>query len=236
MGRAFEYRRATKEKRWRKMSKIFPKLSRSITVAVKESGPDPEINSKLRAAIQNAKEENMPKENIDSAIKKASNKDLKDFEEITYEGKGPYGVLIIIECATDNPTRTTANIKSYFNKSNGLLVPPGSIDYMFKRKSVFTIRKKPDLDLENLELSLIDYGLEKIEYNKEELIISGDFKNFGSLNREIDRNELTIIKSQLKRIPDAPIGFNQEQLKEIEIMLDKVEEDDDVQAVFTNIL
>ena len=133
MGRAFEYRRASKEKRWGRMSKIFPKLSRAITVAVKENGSDPEMNSKLRAAIQNAKVQNMPKDNIESAIKRASNKELKDFEEITYEGKGPYGVLVIIECASDNTIRTTANIKSYFNKSNGSSKYSSSLGLTFSK-------------------------------------------------------------------------------------------------------
>ena len=236
MGRAFEYRRAAKEKRWGRMSKIFPKLSRAITVAVKENGSDPEMNSKLRVAIQNAKVQNMPKDNIESAIKRASNKELKDFEEITYEGKGPYGVLVIIECASDNTTRTTANIKSYFNKSNGSLVAPGSLDFMFKRKSVFAINKISNSELEKLELDLIDYGLEEVVTNDDELIIYGDYKNFGILNKSLINSNINILKAELKRIPNSPIKYNENQLKEIEFMLDKIDDDDDVQAVFTNIL
>ncbi len=236
MGRAFEYRRAAKEKRWGRMSKIFPKLSRAITVAVKENGSDPEMNSKLRVAIQNAKVQNMPKDNIESAIKRASNKELKDFEEITYEGKGPYGVLVIIECASDNTTRTTANIKSYFNKSNGSLVAPGSLDFMFKRKSVFAINKISNSELEKLELDLIDSGLEEVVTNDDELIIYGDYKNFGILNKALINSNINILKAELKRIPNSPIKYNEDQLKEIEFMLDKIDDDDDVQAVFTNIL
>ena len=236
MGRAFEYRRAAKEKRWSKMSKIFPKLSRAITVAVKENGSDPEMNSKLRAAIQNAKVQNMSKDNIESAIKRASNKELKDFEEITYEGKGPYGVLVIIECTSDNTIRTTANIKSYFNKSNGSLVAPGSLDFMFKRKSVFAISKISNSELEKLELDLIDYGLEEVVTNDDELMIYGDFKNFGVLNKALINNNINILKAELKRIPNSPIKYNKDQLKEIEIMLFKIDNDDDVQAIFTNIL
>jgi len=236
MGRAFEYRRAAKEKRWGKMSKIFPKLSRAITVAVKENGSDPEMNSKLRAAIQNAKVQNMSKDNIESAIKRASNKELKDFEEITYEGKGPYGVLVIIECTSDNTIRTTANIKSYFNKSNGSLVAPGSLDFMFKRKSVFAISKISNSELEKLELDLIDYGLEEVVTNDDELMIYGDFKNFGVLNKALINNNINILKAELKRIPNSPIKYNKDQLKEIEIMLFKIDNDDDVQAIFTNIL
>ena len=236
MGRAFEYRRAAKEKRWGRMSKIFPKLSRAITVAVKENGSDPEMNSKLRVAIQNAKVQNMPKDNIESAIKRASNKELKDFEEITYEGKGPYGVLVIIECASDNTTRTTANIKSYFNKSNGSLVAPGSLDFMFKRKSVFAINKISNSELEKLELDLIDSGLEEVVTNDDELIIYGNYKNFGILNKALINSNINILKAELKRIPNSPIKYNEDQLKEIEFMLDKIDDDDDVQAVFTNIL
>jgi len=236
MGRAFEYRRAAKEKRWDKMSKIFPKLSKAITVAVKEGGSDPEMNSKLRAAIQNAKSQNMPKDNINSAINRANNKDFEDFEEITYEGKGPNGVLVIVECATDNSIRTTANIKSYFNKSEGSLVPPGSLEYMFERKAVFNIEKSIEINLEELELNLIDYGLEEIITDKEEIIIYGDFKNFGLLNKGIVKNNLKINKSEVKRIPNNPIIFNEEQIIEIEKMLDKIDDDDDVQHVFTNIL
>ena len=236
MGRAFEYRRAAKEKRWDKMSKIFPKLSRAITVATKEGGSDPEMNSKLRAAIQNAKSQNMPKDNINSAIKRANNKDFEDFIEITYEGKGPHGVLVIIECATDNSTRTTANIKSYFNKSNGSLVPPGSLDYMFERKSVFNIKKTTEIDLEQLELNLIDFGLEEIIINEDDIFIYGDFKNFGLLHKGIIKNNLKINKSEVQRIPNEAVNYNQEQIIDIEKMLDKIDYDDDVQNVFTNIL
>ena len=236
MGRAFEYRRAAKEKRWDKMSKIFPKLSKAITVAVKEGGSDPEMNSKLRAAIQNAKSQNMPKENINSAIKRSNNKDFKDFEEITYEGKGPHGVLVIIECATDNTIRTTANIKSYFNKSEGSLVPPGSLEYMFERKSVFNIKKSIEINLEQLEFNLIDFGLEEIISDKDDIIIYGDFKNFGLLNKGILKNNLNIKKSEVRRIANNPINYNEEQIIDIEKMLDKIDDDDDVQNVFTNIL
>ncbi len=236
MGRAFEYRRAAKEKRWDKMSKIFPKLSRAITVAAKEGGLDPEMNSKLRAAIQNAKSQNMPKDNINSAIKRANIKDFEDFIEITYEGKGPHGVLVIIECATNNSTRTTANIKSYFNKYNGSLVPPGSLEYMFERKSFFNIKKITEINLEQLELNLIDFGLEEIIINEDDIFIYGDFKNFGLLQKGIIKNDLKINKSEVQRIPNDPVNYNQEQIIDIQKMLDKIDDDDDVQNVFTNIL
>ena len=234
MGRAFEYRRAAKEKRWDKMSKLFPKLSKAITVAAKEGGTDPEMNFKLRAAIQNAKAENMPKDNIDSAIKRASDKELKDFIEQTFEGKGPHGVLVIVEIATDNITRTIANIKSYFNKSDGNLVSPGSLEFMFERKAVFHIDKlnqEPD----ELELFLIDYGLDEIEINNDEIIIYGNYTSYGTINKGLNELEIKPSKSLLKRIPNNPVDFGEDQLIEIEKMLDKMEDDEDVQYVFTNI-
>ena len=234
MGRAFEYRRATKEKRWDKMSKLFPKLSKAITLAAKEGGTDPEMNFKLRATIQNAKAENMPKDNIDSAIRRANNKKIKDFVELTFEGKGPHGVLVIVETATNNVIRTTANIKSYFNKSDGNLVSPGSLEFMFARKSVFHI-EKIEQDINELELFLIDYGLEEIELNESEIIIYGDYTSYGTINIGLNKLNINPSKSFLKRIPKNPMEFTEDQLIDIEKMLDKLEDDDDVQFVFTNI-
>ena len=234
MGRAFEYRRATKEKRWDKMSKLFPKISKAITLAAKEGGTDPEMNFKLRATIQNAKAENMPKDNIDSAIKRANNKEIKKFVEQTFEGKGPHGVLVIVETATNNVIRTTANIKSYFNKSDGNLVSPGSLEFMFARKSVFHI-EKIEQDINELELFLIDYGLEEIELNESEIIIYGDYTSYGTINKGLNKLNINPSKSFLKRIPKNPMEFTEDQLIDIEKMLDKLEDDDDVQFVFTNI-
>jgi len=234
MGRAFEYRRAAKEKRWDKMSKLFPKLSKAITLAAKEGGTDPEMNFKLRATIQNAKAENMPKDNIESAIKRANNKEIKNFVEQTFEGKGPHGVLVIVETATDNVIRTTANIKSYFNKSDGNLVSPGSLEFMFTRKSVFHI-EKTEQDINDLELFLIDYGLEKIKLNETEIIIYGNYTSYGTINKGLNKLNINPSKSFLKRIPNSPVEFSEDQLIDIEKMLDKLEDDDDVQFVFTNI-
>jgi YebC/PmpR family DNA-binding regulatory protein len=163
MGRAFEYRRASKEKRWGKMSRLFPKLAKTITIAAKESGTDPDMNAKLRTAIQIAKAQNMPKDNIEAAIKRAAGKDASNFEEINYEGKGPHGVLVIVECATDNPVRTVANVKSYFNRLGGSMVPSGSLEFMFNRKAVFEFEKNEGMVIEELELELIEAGLEEIE-------------------------------------------------------------------------
>jgi YebC/PmpR family DNA-binding regulatory protein len=235
MGRAFEYRRAAKEKRWDKMSKMFPKLGKAITMAAKEGGADPIMNSKLRTAIQNAKAENMPKDNIEAAIKRATQKDVDSFLEVNYEGKGPHGVLVYVECATDNPTRTVANVKSYFNKAGGGVVPNGSMEFMFSRKSVFEIIKSDQLDVEQLELELIDAGCEEIEVADDMLIVYGDYTAFGTLAKALEDMNIEVQKSSLKRIPTSPVDFTEEQLVDIEKMLDKIEDDDDIQQVFTNI-
>lgn len=236
MGRAFEYRRASKEKRWDKMSKIFPKLAKAITMAAKESGADPDMNAKLRTAIQNAKAQNMPKDNIDNAIKRASGKDAETIIEITYEGKGPHGVLIVVECATDNTTRTVANVKSYFNKTGGSLVPMGSLDFMFSRKSVFEFEKTDSINIEEIELQLIDAGLEDIQVEENMVFATGDYTNFGSLSAGFEELGITVQKASLQRIPTSPIEFTEEQLVDIEKVIDRIEDDEDVQAVFTNIL
>lgn len=235
MGRAFEYRRAAKEARWDKMSKIFPKLAKAITVAVKESGPEPEMNAKLRTAIQNAKAQNMPKDNIENAIKRASGKDAADFTEVNYEGKGPHGVLVFVECATDNTTRTVANVKAYFSKAGGGLAPTGSLEFMFNRKAVFEFEKPEAMDLEELELELIDAGLEEIDINEDMIYLYADYTNFGTMSKALEDLKIDIKKASLERIPTTPIEFTDEQMEEIEKMLDKIEDDDDVQAVFTNI-
>ncbi len=235
MGRAFEYRRASKEARWDKMSKIFPKLAKAITVAVKEGGAEPEMNAKLRTAIQNAKAQNMPKDNIDNAIKRAIGSDATDYIEITYEGKGPHGVLVFVECATDNTTRTVANVKSYFNKAGGSVVPNGSLEFMFSRKAVFEFEKTEEMDIEELELELIDAGLEEIELNEDIIYLYADYTDFGKLSKALEMKGIDVKKSALERIPTTPVTFSEEQMEEIEKMLDKIEDDDDVQAVFTNI-
>lgn len=235
MGRAFEYRRAAKEKRWDKMSKLFPRLGKAITLAAKEGGSDPEMNATLRNAIKNAKAQNMPKDNIDAAIKRATAKDAEAFSEIIYEGKGPHGVLVIVECATDNPTRTVANVKSYFNKAGGSVVPNGSLEFMFNRKAVFEFDKTESLDLEELELELIDAGLEEIVENAGRIYVYGDYTSFGTLSAGLENLGVDVEKSSLQRIPTSPVEFSEEQMTEIEKMLDKIEDDDDIQEVFTNI-
>ena len=186
MGRAFEYRRAAKEKRWDKMSRMFPKLAKMITIAAKEGGPDPDMNPKLRTAIQNAKAQNMPKDNIESAIKRASGKDAVDIKEVNYEGKGPHGSLIFIECATDNPTRTVANVKFYLTRGGGDIAPTGSLEFMFDRKAVFEFEKTDEMDLEELEFELIDAGLQEIVENEGTIYVYGDYTSFGSLNDTLE--------------------------------------------------
>lgn len=235
MGRAFEYRRAAKEKRWDKMSKLFPKLGKAITMAAKEGGLDPDANSALRTAIKNAKAQNMPKDNIDAAIKRANAKDAETFSIINYEGKGPHGVLVFVECATDNPTRTVANVKSYFNKAGGGVVPNGSLEFMFNRKAVFEFVATDKFNLEDLELELIDAGLEEIEQVEEKVFVYGDYTSFGELGHALENLGIDVEKSTLQRIPTSPVEFTEEQLADIEKMLDKIEDDDDIQQVFTNI-
>lgn len=235
MGRAFEYRRAAKEKRWDKMSRTFPRLAKKITIAAKDGGPDPDLNAALRTAILNAKAQNMPKTNIDAAIKRASGKDAANFTEVNYEGKGPHGVLVFVECATDNTTRTVANVKSYFNKVGGGLVPSGSLEFMFSRKAVFEFEKKEGMDLEELELALIDAGLEEIEENEGTFYAYADYTSFGDLAHALDEMKIEVQKALLKRFANDPVEYTDEQLEEIEKLLDKLDDDDDVQAVYTNI-
>jgi len=235
MGRAFEYRRATKEKRWDKMSKLFPKLAKNITIAAKEGGADPDLNAKLRTAILNAKSQNMPKDNIEAAIKRASGKDSENFSEICYEGKGPHGVLVFVECATDNNTRTVANIKAYFNKSGGGTVPTGSLEFMFSRKAVFEFELPGNKSIEDIELELIESGLEEVEKSDDTVFIYGDYTNFGSLSQALDEMGVEVKKASLKRFALNQVEFTEEQLTDIEKLIDRLEDDDDVQAVYTNI-
>ena len=235
MGRAFEYRRAAKEKRWGHMSRMFPKLAKQITAAAKEGGMDPDMNPKLRTAIQNAKAENMPKDNIDAAIKRAAGKDVDAYTEVNYEGKGPHGVLVFVECMTDNTTRTVANVKSYFNKHDGGLVPTGSLEFMFSRKAVVEFEKKPDINLEDLELELSDAGLENFDVDENTVYAYAEYTEFGNLTQAIEKAGIEIKKATLQRFPQNPVEFTEEQIADIDKLIDKLEEDDDVQAVYTNI-
>ncbi|MGJ8678164.1 MAG: YebC/PmpR family DNA-binding transcriptional regulator [Akkermansiaceae bacterium] len=235
MGRAFEARRAGKEKRWGAMSKLFPKLGRVITMAAKAGGSDPASNTALKTAVNNAKAQNMPKDVIDKAIKRATASEAENFTEISYEGKGPHGVLIWVECATDNNTRTVANVKMIFNKNGGQVVNSGSLDFMFTRKSVIEFEKTDNVDLEELELELMDHGLEEMLVEENDVIVYGDFASFGALTNACEKAGVSLKKSSLQRIANNPVEFTESQIEEMEILIDKLEDDDDVQVVYTNI-
>ncbi|DAB33149.1 MAG TPA: YebC/PmpR family DNA-binding transcriptional regulator [Sulfurospirillum sp. UBA11407] len=234
MGRAFEYRKAAKLKRWGNMSRVFPRLGRAITAAAKEGGVDPDLNPKLRTAILNAKAENMPKDNIDAAIKRATSKDSADMKEVNYEGKGPHGLLIFVESLTDNTTRTVANVKSHFKKGGGEMLNNGSLEFMFSRKAVFEFAKSPDMDLEELELSLIDAGLEEIEEEDGIVYVTGDYTDFGSLSSAFDELGIELKTATLKRFANTPIELNEAEIEEVGKLIERLEDDDDVQAVYTN--
>jgi YebC/PmpR family DNA-binding regulatory protein len=235
MGRAFEYRRAAKEKRWGMMSRVFPKLGKAITVAAKTGVPDPEMNAALRTAIQNAKAQNMPKANIDAAIKRAQGKDTESFMEELYEGKGPYGVMIVVECLTDNHARTVANMKWIFNKWGAGLAPSGSMMNMFSRKAVIQFEVPAGKDREELEMELIDAGLEELSENEGTCFAYADYTDFGSLTKAFEDLKIEVTKATLQYIPTVPVELSEEQMEEVEKLIDKIEEDDDVQQVFTNI-
>jgi YebC/PmpR family DNA-binding regulatory protein len=235
MGRAFEYRRKSKEARWDKMSKVFPKLARTITMAAKEGGADPDSNAKLRTAIANAKAENMPKDNVTKAIARASGKDATSYDEVNYEGKGPHGVMLWVECATGNNTRTFANVRTHFNKGGGELMQAGALGFMFSRKTVIEFEAKEGVDLEELELNLIDAGLEEMEVVDGTVYVYGEFSSFGPLCQGCEDMGVEVTKATLQRIPSQPVEFNEAQIDEIEGLIDRLEDDEDVQAVFTNI-
>ena len=220
-------------KRWAKMSKQFTRLGKDIVMAVKEGGPDPEMNSKLRAVIQNCKAVNMPKDNIERAIKRASDKDQADYKEVVFEGYAPHGVAILIETATDNNTRTVANVRSYFNKCNGSLGTSGSVEFLFEHKCFFKISKGEN-DLEELELELIDYGADEIFEDEDTILIYAPFEEFGNLQKGIESMEVEVINSEFERIPMDTKKLDEEQEAEVDKLIEKLEEDDDVQNVFHN--
>lgn len=217
------------------MSKLFPKLAKAITMAAKEGGADPEMNARLRTAVMNAKAQNMPKDNIKAAIERASGKDTANFTEVTYEGKGPHGVLIMAEAATDNNTRTVANVKAYLSKNGGTLVPTGSLEFMFSRKAVFEFEAPENISRDDLELELIESGLESVEEYDGNWYVYGDYTNFGSLSKALEGKEIEVKKGSLQRIALNPVTLSEEQMADIEKLLDRLEDDEDIQAVYTNI-
>ncbi len=234
MGRAFEYRKATKMKRWGNMARVFTKLGKQITMAVKEGGPEPDTNPRLRVLMQQAKKENMPKENVERAIKKATSKDEADYKEVVYEGYGPFGIAIVVETATDNPTRTVANVRSYFNKHNGSLGTSGSLEFLFEHKCVFKISAKEGVSLEDLELELIDYGVDEVVQDEEDIVLYGEFKSYSEIQKYLEENGFEIHSAEFERIPNDQKELNAEQRAQIEKLLEKFEDDDDVQNVFHN--
>jgi YebC/PmpR family DNA-binding regulatory protein len=234
MGRAFEFRRARKEKRWDKMAKAFTKLGKEIAISVKLGGVDPDTNPRLRVAIQNAKGVNMPKDRIEAAIKRASSKEEKDFQEVVYEGYGPHGIAVLVECATDNPTRSVANIRMYFNRGGGALGKTGSLDFLFERKGIFKIPAE-GINLEELELELIDYGAEDISLEEGEITVMTSFADFGAMQKAIEEKGIPVTSSEVQRIPNNTTSLTEEQEDEVISLIDRIEEDDDVQAVYHNI-
>jgi YebC/PmpR family DNA-binding regulatory protein len=235
MGRAYEFRKGRKMKRWASMSKAFTRIGKDIVMAVKEGGPDPDGNSKLRAIIQNAKAVNMPKDNVERAIKRASDKDTANYEERVFEGYAAHGIAILVETATDNNNRTVANVRSYFSKCNGSLGTSGSVEFMFEHKCQFKIENKGE-DLEELELELIDFGAEEIFEDEDGIMIYGQFPDYGRIQGALENMNKTVVSSGFERIPATTKELSPEQIKDVEKLLEKLEEDDDVQQVYHNML
>jgi YebC/PmpR family DNA-binding regulatory protein len=233
MGRAFEYRKDRKFKRWANMSKAFTRIGREISIAVKSGGPDPDYNPRLRLAMQNAKAANMPKANVENAIKKASAKDAASYEEIVYEGYAPHGVAMIVETATDNHTRTVANVRHIFSKYGGNLSTSGSVDYMFSRKGVFKI-KAEGVNMEELELELIDHGLDDLQREDEFLALYTDFENFGAMQKALESMGLEVQQSELVRIPTHTKKLSDQEAEDVIKLIEKMEDDDDVVNIFHN--
>ena len=234
MGRAFEYRKARKLKRWGNMARTFTKLGKEISIAVKAGGPDPDANPRLRVLMQNAKAANMPKENVERAIKKATSKEEGDYKEVLFEGYGPYGIAIVVETATDNNNRTVANIRSYFNKFGGSLGTSGSLSFLLDHKSVFHIKPKDGISLEDLELELIDFGVDELDADEEEIVIYGEFESFNAIQKYLEDNGYEITSAEFERIPNDTKELTEEQRAQIEKLIERIEEDEDVQNVFHN--
>jgi YebC/PmpR family DNA-binding regulatory protein len=234
MGRAFEFRKARKMKRWGQMAKTFTKIGKEIAMSVKEGGPNPDTNSRLRVAIQNAKAANMPKDNVERAIAKASAKDAASFKEMVYEGYAPFGVALIIETATDNTTRTVANVRAIFNKFDGSLGTSGSLSFIFDHKCIFKV-PAAGINVEELEFELIDFGAEEVELDENEIIIYADFGSFGSIQKALESKKIEIISANFEYIPNDFKEITPEQEETINKMIERLEDDDDVQAVFHNI-
>ncbi len=233
MGRAFEFRKARKMKRWSAMAKTFTRIGKDIVMAVKEGGPNPETNSRLRAVIQNAKAANMPKDNVERAIKKASDKDTANYKETLFEGYAPHGIAILVETATDNNNRTVANVRAAFNKCNGNLGTSGSVSFMFDHTCNFRVNAETvKIDLEELELELLDFEVEEVFQEEDGILIYGEFSQFGNIQKYLEENNIEILSSGFERIPTTTTELNEEQQAEVEKLLEKLEDEDDVQNVY----
>ena len=236
MGRAFEFRKARKFKRWGQMAKTFTKIGKDIVIAVKSGGPDPHSNSRLRAIIQNAKAVNMPKDNVERAIKKASSKDQEDYKEIIYEGYAAHGIAILVECTTDNTNRSIANIRNHFTKCGGTIGTTGMLDFIFDRKCVFKIAKTPEIDTEELEFELIDFGADEVflDLESNQINIYGEFTAYGSLQKILEEKGFELQGADFERIPNDTKEVTEAQMADVDKLLERLEEDDDVQNVYHN--
>lgn len=236
MGRAFEYRKASKFKRWGQMAKTFSRIGKEIAIAVKAGGGDPAANSRLRGIIQNAKQANMPKDNVDRAIKNALGKDQEDYVEVVFEGYGQHGIAVLVECTTNNNNRTVANVRSYFNKTGGTLGTSGMLDFIFERKSLFKIANRPDIDIEELEFELIDIGGDEVFLDEETDLINiyGEFTAFGAIQKFIEEGGYELKGAEFERIPSDTKALSAEEVADVEKLIEKLEEDDDVQNVYHN--
>jgi len=234
MGRIFETRKHVMFARYARMSKAFNRIRKDIEIAVKAAGSDPKANSKLRIAIQNAKSVNMPKDKIDAAIKRAVSKDTTGYQEIIYEGYAPHGIGVVVECATDNPTRTVANVRHHFRKHEGSLGTTGSIAFMFERKGLFKVPKNSVTDLDNLELELIDFGLDEFSYDDEFIYIYTPFQEYGNMQKALEEKNIEIKATELQYIPTNYKEITEDQRKDVNTLIEALEEDDDVQSVYNN--
>ncbi len=234
MGRAFEYRKARKLKRWGNMARTFTKIGKEIAIAVKQGGPEPSNNTRLRVLIQNAKAANMPKENVERAIKRAVSKEMDNYKEMVYEGYGPYGIAIVVETATDNTTRTVANVRSYFNKAGGSLGTSGCLDFLFEHKCVFRVAKSESIDVDELELELIDVGVDELFEEDEQIVIYGPFEAYGAIQKYLEEHGIEIVSGEFERIPLDLKEVTEEQRASIEKLIERFEEDEDVTNVFHN--
>ncbi|MCP9768830.1 YebC/PmpR family DNA-binding transcriptional regulator [Lacihabitans sp. LS3-19] len=238
MGRAFEFRKARKMKRWSSMAKVFTRIGKDIVMAVKSGGPDPSTNSRLRAVIQNAKAANMPKVNVENAIKKASSKDQEDYKEMVLEGYGMHGVAVLVECTTDNNNRTVANVRSYFTKCNGNLGTNGMLDFIFERKCIFKIANTPNIDLEELEFELIDFGADDVFLDEEhdQINIYGEFTSYGAIQKFLEEKGFELVHADFERIPTDTKKLSEADAADLDKLLEKLDEDDDVQNVYHNMV